>query len=77
MKLIVFISMKKFILKKIESSSSFPNADLVKRLYDMGLHPGIEVEIIAKISFNSVTIVQYGSTRLALNEEEFACLRGH
>ena len=77
MKLIEFILMKKFILQKIESTSPVPNNDLVKRLYDMGLHPGLEVQIVSKISFKSVTIIQYGLTRLALNEEEFACLHGH
>lgn len=69
--------MKKFILKKIEVPKGHTNIDLIKRLYDLGLHPGLEVEIVSKISFNSVTVIQYGSTRLALNEEEFACLHGH
>lgn len=69
--------MKKFILEKIEAPKGPANADLIKRLYDLGLHPGLEVEIVSKISFNSVTVIQYGSTRLALNEEEFACLHGH
>ncbi|MBY0554973.1 ferrous iron transport protein A [bacterium] len=76
MKLIVCINMKKFILEKIEVPKGAANADLIKRLYDLGLHPGLEVEIVSKISFNSVTVIQYGSTRLALNEEEFACLHG-
>jgi len=53
------------------------NPDLIQRLYDFGLHPGIEVEVVGKVSFNSVTVIQFGNTRLALNEEEFSCLRGH
>lgn len=69
--------MKKIILNKIEDSEKNSQSDIVKRLYDMGLHPGVEVSIVSKISFNSVTVIQFGSTRLALNEEEFACLHGH
>ena len=69
--------MKKFIILKIEASGVKDEKDLEKRLYDLGFHPGLEVEIVGKVSFNSVTIVQYGATRIALNDEEFACLRGH
>lgn len=65
--------MTKFIISKIESK----NHELVQRLFDLGLHPGLEVEVVGRVSFNSVVIIQYGSTRLALNSEEFACLRGH
>lgn len=65
--------MKKFIIEKIESA----NRELVQRLFDLGLHPGLEIEIVSRVSFSSVVIIQYGSTRLALNSEEFACLRGH
>ena len=77
--------MKKFIIEKIEAalpeksvekSDHKSDPDLVKRLYDLGLHPGLTVEVVARISFNSVTVIQYGNTRLALNEEEFACLHG-
>lgn len=64
--------MTKFIIQKIESK----NKDLVRRLFDLGLHPGLEVQVVARVSFSSVVIIQYGSTRLALNEEEFVCLRG-
>lgn len=65
--------MSKLIIEKIESS----NSELVQRLFDLGLHPGLEIQIVNRVSFNSVVIIQYGSTRLALNSEEFACLRGH
>lgn len=69
--------MKKFIILKIEATREKDGKDLEKRLYDLGFHPGLEVEIVGKVSFNSVTIVQYGATRIALNDEEFACLLGH
>ncbi len=69
--------MKKFIILKIEATGIRDQKDLEKRLYDLGFHPGLEVEIVGRVSFNSVTIVQYGATRIALNDEEFACLHGH
>lgn len=69
--------MKKFIITKIEAGEIKDGKDLEKRLYDLGFHPGLEVEVVSVISFNSVTIVQYGATRIALNDEEFACLHGH
>lgn len=65
--------MESFVIDKIESTDN----ELVQRLYDLGLHPGLKVQVVARVSFGSVTIIQYGSTKLALNKEEFACLRGH
>ncbi len=50
--------------------------DIVKRLFDLGLYPELQIEIIQKISFNSVTVVQFNETILALNQEEMACLHG-
>lgn len=50
--------------------------DIVTRLYDLGLFPGLDIQITKKISFNSVTVIQYGETFLALNKEEMTCLRG-
>jgi len=50
--------------------------DIVKRLYDLGLYPGLEVYIIQQISFNSVSVIQFGETFLALNKEEISCLLG-
>ncbi|MCC2679949.1 MAG: putative ferrous iron transport protein [Pseudobdellovibrio sp.] len=68
----------KYRIQSIATPEGRPdNPDLIQRLYDFGLHPGIEVEVVGKVSFNSVTIIQFGNTRLALNEEEFSCLRGH
>ncbi len=49
---------------------------IVQRLYELGLHPGVEFKIIRRISFGTVTIIEYGHTRLALNEQEMACLHG-
>lgn len=71
--------MKTFVLEKIEASpelSQKEGADLVKRLYELGLRPGLSYQVVTKVSFNSVTVIQYGLTRLALNEQEMACLHG-
>ncbi len=69
--------MSKLIIQNIELPNGKNNIDLIQRLYDLGFHPGLEIEIVSKISFSSVTVVQFGTTRMALNEEEFSCLRGH
>ena len=69
--------MNKFTIKKIESAKTPPNQDLVQRLYDLGLYPGLEVELISTVSFGTIKILEYNGTRLALNQEEFACLHGH
>ena len=68
--------MKKLNIQKIELPNQKRDDDLIQRLYDLGLHPGLEIEVIGNVSFNSVTIVQFGSTRIALNKEEFSCLHG-
>ena len=75
-----FCGMKQITLQKIEAPqdiSAQEGQDLVKRLYELGLRPGIQLQIIGKISFNTVTVIQYGQTRLALNEQEMSCLLGH
>ena len=71
------IELEKFIIEKIAMADGQEDTELIHRLYDFGFHPGLEVRIVAKISFNSVTVVEFGSTRMALNAEEFKCLRGH
>ena len=71
--------MKTVILQKIEAQGNLPELeaqDLIKRLYELGLRPGIKIQIVGRVSFNSVTIIQYGQTRLALNEQEMSCLHG-
>ena len=50
--------------------------DIVKRLYDLGLFPDLKIEIVQKISFGSVTVIQFNETILALNQEEISCLHG-
>ena len=50
--------------------------EVVKRLYNLGLFPSLKIQILQKISFQSVTVIQFGQTILALNEEEISCLHG-
>lgn len=47
---------------------------LVERLIDFGLYPGVEIEVIKKLSFSNVTVIRFHQTLLALNEQEFKCL---
>ncbi|MBC7419763.1 MAG: ferrous iron transport protein A [Bdellovibrio sp.] len=70
--------MKTIMIDKIESLKKTPSSDaIVQRLYELGLRPGVEIKIIRRISFGTVTVIEYGQTRLALNEQEMACLHGH
>ena len=50
--------------------------EVIKRLYNLGLFPSLQIQILQKISFQSVTVIQFGETILALNEQEIACLHG-
>lgn len=68
----------KFIIQKIEHPRGVHvESELVRRLLDLGFHPGLEVEVVNRVSFNSIAVVRYGSTTIALNREEFSCLHGH
>ena len=70
--------MKTMTIDKIEATqkSEF-SSEIVQRLYELGLRPGLQIKIIRRISFGTVTIIEYGHTRLALNELEMSCLHGH
>lgn len=50
------------------------NQVLIERLIDFGLYPGVELEIIKKLSLSNVTVIRFHQTLLALNEQEFKCL---
>ncbi len=70
--------MKTITIDKIEplQKTEF-STEIVQRLYELGLRPGVVIKIIRQVSFGTVTIIEYGHTRLALNEQEMACLHGH
>ncbi len=70
--------MKTMIIDNISAPTSDSSSlEMVQRLYELGLRPGIEVKIVCCISFGTVTVIEYGHTRLALNQQEMACLHGH
>jgi Fe2+ transport system protein FeoA len=48
--------------------------ELIKRLIDFGLYPGVEFEIVKTLSLSNVTVIRFHQTLLALNEQEFKCL---
>ncbi len=50
--------------------------EVIRRLYNLGIFPSLEIHILRKISFQSVTVIQFGETILALNEQEISCLHG-
>lgn len=56
-------------------SSAEAQALLIQRLMDFGLFPGIEFQIIKTIPLSKVTVIQFYQTLLALNEQEFQCLK--
>jgi Fe2+ transport system protein FeoA len=64
-------------IKSIETlNGSRPDMnDIVERLYDLGLYAGLEIQILRKVSFGKITILQFDQTLLALNETEMSCLK--
>ena len=70
-----------YILKGFQSdfvngeSSPEAGALLIQRLMDFGLFPGIEFQIVKTIPLSKVTVIQFYQTLLALNEQEFQCLK--
>jgi Fe2+ transport system protein FeoA len=65
-------------IEKIEAAKpTEATQEIIQRLYELGLRPGVEIKIIRRISFGTVTVIEYGHTRLALNEQEMSCLHGH
>ncbi len=59
------------LLKEINSFDEL----LAKRLADLGFYPGLEVKVIQKVSFGKVFILQINQSLVALNENEFLCLK--
>ena len=63
-------------LKGFNQVEATPQAsqDLIQRLIDFGLYPGVEFEIVKTLSLSNVTVIRFHQTLLALNEQEFKCL---
>jgi Fe2+ transport system protein FeoA len=71
---------EKMTIEKIQHLSGeipeIESREIIQRLYELGLRPGLEISILRKVSFGSVTVIQFGQTRLALNKQEMSCLHG-
>ncbi len=61
---------KEAVLNSLEG-----DPDLVNRLMDMGLHPGSRIEYVNRMLGKGPFIIRFGSTLLALREEEALCLK--
>ncbi len=48
---------------------------IVQRLRELGLHPGIEVEYVGQAPFAGPRILRVGATLIALRSEEAACVQ--
>ena len=46
---------------------------IVERLKEMGLHPGLEVEMIGRAPFGGPILFRFGNAALALRVEEAEC----
>jgi Fe2+ transport system protein FeoA len=64
----------KKVIQKIQTTD-LANAEIVERLYDLGLFEGLEINILRKISFGQITVLQFEQTILALNTSEMSCLK--
>lgn len=67
---------KMYRLKSVNINKSGVDVDagLVDRLMDFGLFPGVEFEVVQKLSFSQVTVIRFHQTLLALSLKEFLCL---
>lgn len=46
---------------------------IIERLKEMGLHQGLEVEVMGQAPFGGPLLFRFGNTVLALRKEEAAC----
>jgi Fe2+ transport system protein FeoA len=44
------------------------------RLSDMGLVPGLEVEVLHKLPWNGPLIIRWSSTRLVIRQDDASCI---
>ena len=45
-----------------------------ERLYEMGLHKGLKVNLVGRAPFMGPWLIQFGSTTIALRDNEAKCL---
>lgn len=51
------------------------DTDIVNRLMDMGLRPGLQIEYITRMLGSGPIVIRLDTTFLALREEEAQCLK--
>lgn len=51
------------------------DAQIAGRLLDLGIHPGVELELISRMPLGGPFVVRVESSFLALREEEALCLK--
>lgn len=64
---------KTFILQGFKNNEH--DQVTIQRLLDLGLHAGLEFQIIRELKVSNVIVIQFHQTLVALNQEEFSCLR--
>jgi ferrous iron transport protein A len=60
---------------KAEVVGYLGDADLIERLKELGIHPGLQMTYLGRAPFSGPLLFRFGATVLALREEEVACLR--
>lgn len=69
-----FVFIKNSFGKVATLSELTGDTAICDRLIDMGLHPGVEVELIGRMPFGGPYIIRVEATFIALREEEALCL---
>lgn len=60
-----------FTVQRIDSNDQ----NLKIRLLELGFFPGLEIKLVNRVSFGGVYIVQFNQNLIALNQNEFLCLK--
>jgi ferrous iron transport protein A len=56
-------------------SSLEGDVTIAERLMDMGLHPGVQIELVGRLPLGGPLVIRIESSFLALREEEAQCLK--
>ncbi len=75
MKSILNVPLRKSVrLLGLQASMDASDQELVKRLADLGLRPGVDLQVLFRIPFGGPLVVRLGAMSLALRLEEAECL---
>lgn len=66
---------EKIQLKGISSEAIDSRFPIAERLFEMGFHAGLEIEILHYLKVSKVIVVGFGETIVSLTEKEFLCLK--